>query len=78
MTVMSWYDSSGLRGRCDARCHEAAEPFCDCMCGGAYHGSSRNGTFEKVREAHAEVLLEAIDRGKKQGFTVDNAQPVLF
>jgi len=38
-TVMSWGDSSGIRGRCDAKCHTAKLTECVCMCGGAFHGA---------------------------------------
>ncbi len=37
-TAIAVYDSDGLVGRCDARCHEAREPECDCICGGRLHG----------------------------------------
>jgi orotate phosphoribosyltransferase len=37
-TVLAVYDSEGCVGRCDARCHEARTPDCDCICGGRYHG----------------------------------------
>lgn len=37
-TVIAVYDSDGCRGRCDARCHDAKEPDCDCICGGRLHG----------------------------------------
>ena len=37
-TLMTWGNSDGTQGRCDARCHDAHEPKCDCMCKGRYHG----------------------------------------
>ena len=37
-TVFSVHNSDGCVGRCDAKCHEAKEPECHCICGGAFHG----------------------------------------
>lgn len=56
-TLMSWRSSGGAQGRCDAKCHYAASPDCDCMCQGRYHGAGRDGTLDqKVREYGDEVL----------------------
>jgi len=37
-TIYSVYNSNGCVGRCDAKCHEAEGPECECVCGGAFHG----------------------------------------
>jgi hypothetical protein len=37
-TIMSASNSEGTYGRCDAKCHTAEHPDCDCICGGRYHG----------------------------------------
>jgi hypothetical protein len=39
-TVLAVYNSEGCVGRCDARCHDATTSDCDCICGGACHGSA--------------------------------------
>lgn len=39
-TIFAVYNSQGCIGRCDAKCHEAERPECDCICGGLYHGKS--------------------------------------
>lgn len=39
MTVISDGNSSGENRRCDAKCHNATEPECHCICGGVFHGS---------------------------------------
>lgn len=44
-TLMTWGNSDGAKGRCDAKCHEAKEP--ECMCGGRYH---RIGTERAVAQ----------------------------
>lgn len=59
-TVMSWGNSDGTQGRCDARCHDAKEPECVCMCGGLFHGTKRNGTFDQVLEAHGQEVMERL------------------
>lgn len=43
MTAITYYTSSGTEGRCDAKCHDAQEPECHCICGGALHGA-KSGT----------------------------------
>ena len=71
MTVMIWSNSGGLKGRCDATCHNAKHPTCRCMCGGRYHGSARNGTFEEVRREHGEeVLASAKARCQAEGLVL--------
>jgi hypothetical protein len=70
-TVMQWGNSDGIKGRCDAKCHNAASPDCDCMCGGRYHGSGRNGTFEEVRRQHGTEILEAAKaRAQAEGWNL--------
>ncbi len=46
-TIMTAHNSEGCYGRCDARCHKAAHPDCDCICGGRYHGV---GSSKKAQE----------------------------
>ena len=59
VTIMTWETSDGVKGRCDDKCHSAIHPKCDCMCGGCFHGSARDGTLDaKVREHGAELVKE--------------------
>jgi hypothetical protein len=47
--------------RCDARCHNAKAPECDCICGGRYHGALRNGGREELNrriDQYMDPLLE--------------------
>lgn len=38
-TAIAVYSGDGqCVGRCDARCHGATSPDCDCICGGRLHG----------------------------------------
>lgn len=50
--ILSVGNSEGTR-RCDARCHQATEPDCDCICGGRYHGC---GSTDLARQRLADDL----------------------
>jgi hypothetical protein len=49
-------DSVGDR-RCDAKCHNATESGCDCVCEGRYHGASTAGAREAIRRDLAAGLF---------------------
>lgn len=49
-TVLAVYNSDGCVGRCDANCHEAKSPTCDCICGGKNHGAGLQQAIENNRE----------------------------
>ena len=36
---------------CDSRCHNAKRPFCDCWCGGTFHGEKGAGARTVFRGA---------------------------
>lgn len=76
-TVMSWGNSEGTKGRCDAKCHNAKEPKCECMCGGRYHGAGlKDGGVQEIqRECWEEILEEAKARATEQGFEL-SPEPV--
>ena len=57
MTLLVVYTSEGCIGRCDAKCYLAAEPACDCVCGGMNHGGGLAMAIENTRR-HAEVMIE--------------------
>ena len=71
---MSWGNSEGAKGRCDSKCHEAVEPECDCMCGGYYHGSARDGSLNRKMEERGQEILEKL---KEEGLEA-SAQSVMF
>ena len=48
-TLIAVYNSGGCVGRCDARCHEATLPECDCICGGKNHGMGARQAWENTR-----------------------------
>lgn len=48
-TLITYGNSEGMR-RCDARCHDATEPNCDCLCNGANHGVGLQQALRNTRE----------------------------
>ena len=57
-TVISFHTSSGEEGRCDARCHNAVSPDCDCICGGANHGVGTAQAIENTRLMADQMIAD--------------------
>lgn len=57
-TLISAHNSEGCYGRCDAKCHDAVHPHCDCICGGVNHGVGLEKAMENTQEL-AEQWIEA-------------------
>ncbi|MFZ5882473.1 MAG: hypothetical protein ACOYYI_01685 [Chloroflexota bacterium] len=55
-TLIAVYGSDGCEGRCDARCYEAHEPHCDCICGGRNHGAGLQRAMQNTREMAEEWM----------------------
>ena len=66
--------SSGVVGRCDARCHGASEPECDCICGGRLHGVGvDNAIGENTRHWFGdEITAELKAFAERNGLDVDD------
>jgi len=60
-TVISAYNSSGCIGRCDAKCHVATHPDCDCICGGANHGVGLKQAIQNNQNEGDKLLGEIQD-----------------
>lgn len=58
-TLIAMYNSDGCVGRCDAKCYEATDPQCTCICGGANHGAGRAQAFENTR-VMADKWIQAV------------------
>jgi hypothetical protein len=63
MTLIAVYKSGGDRGsvcvgRCDARCYEAKDANCDCICGGRNHGSGQQKAMDNTRELFENWIKE--------------------
>jgi hypothetical protein len=83
-TLIAVYTSEGCIGRCDARCHDAHEPDCDCICAGRNHGAGREQAIINTQQ-HAEAWLTRIanrrglDRDRVVALVgADVGQEVLF
>ena len=63
-TLTAVYNSEGCVGRCDARCYDAAEPDCDCICGGRNHGAGKQQALDNTRELAGEWVERACANGQ--------------
>jgi len=74
-TILKVGTGGGYVGRCDARCHEAKNPKCDCVCGGRYHGALLQGPQELAKRLQRDNqwTLDGVEEGD-----IDNAQTPLF
>ncbi len=78
-TLIAVYNSDGCIGRCDAKCHNATQPRCTCICGGRYHGigaaAARANVWEITKE-DIEAWIQGVDP-EGNGHRVVR-QPALF
>ena len=80
MTLISVYNSGGCVRRCDAKCHDAKEAKCVCICGGVFHGQG-SGTPElrQVMESRAPEVLEGLRSvGSRIELGPETLQSLLF
>ena len=63
-TLIAACNSEGCVGRCDARCYDAAEPECDCICGGRKHGAGKEHSLDNTRELAESWLEQARAKGQ--------------
>lgn len=84
-TLIAVYDSAGVCiGRCDAKCHDAHDPKCDCVCGGSNHGVGRATALANTRRHHKAWLTmfadsRGLDRAELDELVgADVVQEVLF
>lgn len=64
-TLIAVYNAEGrCISRCDARCHDARQETCRCICGGELHGRGERAGRERVLEASGIDLSSwAAERG---------------
>ena len=75
-TLIAVYTSRGCVGRCDAKCYNATEPECTCICGGLNHGAGRNQAITNTAE-HAQHMIDEWERqhpGPKHTFKVPKGE----
>ena len=58
MTVYAVYNSQGVVGRCDAKCHNAQHSKCECICGGMNHGKGLGQAMANVQDLFVRTLKE--------------------
>lgn len=70
-TLISSYNSEGCVGRCDAKCYDASEPDCTCICQGRNHGKGRQQALDNTREYCEAWIKRAQQRDPRlTGFEV--------
>ena len=75
MTLITAGNSSGGRMRCDARCHDAQKPKCECVCGGRYHGKGSGSVG--LREAIEATEGQWIETLERQGAQAGEVRDIL-
>jgi hypothetical protein len=63
-TLIAIYNSEGCQGRCDAKCYEAHEEECHCICGGRNHGAGQEQALDNTRELAESWLEQACANGQ--------------
>lgn len=76
-TLIAVYDSRGCVGRCDARCYDAREPECDCICGGVNHGQGLAAALRNT-ERFTQHGADLGERMRRMGGDRVVLQPELF
>jgi hypothetical protein len=71
-TVLAVYNSDGCVGRCDAKCHDASTPDCDCICGGRNHGVGHTRAVTNTRAMLVERADATAQLDTLHGFAIRN------
>lgn len=59
-TAIAVYNSDGCVGRCDAKCHYATSPDCDCICGGRLHGTGKGAIEQNTRDMLGDDFVDEL------------------
>lgn len=57
-TLIAVYNSDGCVGRCDAKCYNATDAKCDCICGGRNHGAGKQQAMDNTRQMAESMIAE--------------------
>ena len=63
-TLISYQSSGGDQGRCDAKCYDATEPKCTCICGGRNHGAGKQQAIDNTRKLAGSWIEHARANGQ--------------
>lgn len=55
MTTILTQGNNDSTRRCDAKCHNAKESGCTCVCGGRYHGAGSSREAQELLQADIEA-----------------------
>ncbi|KPK75268.1 MAG: hypothetical protein AMJ79_11820 [Phycisphaerae bacterium SM23_30] len=77
-TLIAVYNSDGLVGRCDEKCHNAKEPDCDCICGGANHGVGFKQAQKNTKKMTEKELRKNLPAGQESARVKINDFKTLF
>jgi hypothetical protein len=72
---MSVHNSDGCQGRCDAKCYNATQPICDCICHGMNHGKGLQAALDNTGMVAEKILNDLPEVSKLR---VNNSQMQLF
>lgn len=72
-TLIAVYNSEGCVGRCDARCYDAKEDDCDCICQNLNHGAGRQQAEDNTRQLADEWIEQARANGQQITFELGDA-----
>lgn len=61
VTLIAAYNSDGCIGRCDAKCYNAENPACDCICRGMNHGAGLSKAIDNTQEM-VKSWIEAYEK----------------
>ena len=78
-TLIAVYDNNGCVGRCDARCYNAHDPHCDCICGGKNHQAGLQKAVENTEKMAEDWIKRYNEKNPGHELTINNAliQPCL-
>lgn len=62
-TLIAVYNSDGCVGRCDAKCYQAEQADCHCICGGLNHGAGLVRATDNTRANASDWIASARARG---------------
>ena len=70
-TLIAVYTSDGLVGRCDAKCYEATQPTCECICGGHNHGAGIQTAIDHTRHMAQQWITAYTQKEGLTSFTTE-------
>ncbi len=73
-TLIEVRNSSGVVGRCDAKCYNAKHPECDCICRGKNHGAGYQQAVENTRDLAEKWIKRYVE---ENGLSKEDTEALL-